>query len=104
MTTSKTQATRTNGNQISSDELPQDHPLKAASESPNAGAVQVDWQAKAQQTEGEARFWKQKYFEALQYSQSQSQVIAALARPQLEQDAKQQAELLAKFAGIQADS
>lgn len=84
-------------------ELPQDHPLKAAQMPVDAKENARDWHAEAQRLDVEVKFWKTKYFEALQHSQSQSQVIAMLARPQMEQDAKQQAELLARLTGMQAN-
>ena len=63
-----------------------------------------DWKAVAQQLDGQVRFWRTKYLETLRYTQSQAQVIAELARPQMEQDARAQAEAVMKIVGTQAES
>lgn len=87
---------------VSSDELSQEHPLKAQPDMAigNPGRATRDWQSEAVRLDGEVKFWKNKYFEALQYSQSQAQVVAMLARPQMEEDARQQAEIMAKIAQV----
>lgn len=90
-------------NAVSSDELSQEHPLKAQPDNMaigNPGRATRDWQSEAVRLDGEVKFWKNKYFEALQYSQSQAQVVAMLARPQMEEDARQQAEIMAKIAQV----
>ena len=65
-------------------------------ERPEPDRVQQDWKAEATRLAAEARFWRTKYFEALKYSQSQSQVIAMLGLPQMQQDAKAQSDHLAR--------
>lgn len=89
MTTTK--RANTNGEDVAA----QQNPLLTNEPPPEAP---TDWRAEAQRLEAQVRFWKMRYFEQMQHSQSQSQVIAELARPQMEQDARAQAQLMSKLA------
>jgi len=64
-------------------------------------APEPDWKAMAKQLDGQVRFWRTKYLETLRYTQSQAQVIAEVVRPQMEQDARAQADAVMKAVGAQ---